>query len=228
MTGRGTGSVAGSRSRTQVAKAGDAGGGGSDGASTALYGTRMNSAGNSCCYNCGKEAHWARECPHLSTMQQDQLHMVLEREVEEDQEGQTAHQFFHLIMLQADELPDDHAYLDGCSKVTAFKTKKCLENLRRVKQGVKINCNSGAMHTNIVGDYGYMTAWFIPEGIATIFLMSELKKRYPITYDSWQGYYVVHTMSGEVRFYKDENRLLYIDLEGSLEGATALLIQTAS
>jgi hypothetical protein len=98
--------------------------------------------------------------------------MVLKRVVEEDQEGWMAHKFIHVSMLQADELPDDHAYLDGCSTVTAFKTKKYLENLRRVKQGVKINCNSGAMHTNIMGDYGNMTACLIPEGIANIFSMS--------------------------------------------------------
>ena len=115
-----------------------------------------------------------------------------------------AHQFFRVSMLQADELPDDRAYLDGCSTVTAFKPKKYLENLRRVKQGVKINCNSGGMRTNIMGDYGSMTAWFIPEGIANIFSMSELKKRYRITYDSWQGYYMVHIASREVQFYKDE------------------------
>ncbi len=146
-----------------------------------MFRTRMNSAGESHCYNCGEEGHWAREYLHHSTKQQKQLHMVLEREAEEDQKGQMAHQFFHVSMLQADKLLDHRAYLDGCSMVTAFKTKKCLENLQRVKQGVKINCNSRAMRTNIVGDYVSMTAWFIPEGIANIFSMSELQKRYRIT-----------------------------------------------
>jgi hypothetical protein len=58
--------------------------------------------------------------------------------------------------------------------------------------------------------------------------MNELEKRYCITYDSWQGYYVVHTKSGEVGFYKDENGLPYIDLKDLSEDAAALLVQTGS
>ena len=104
-------------------------------------------------------------------------------------------------MLQADELPDNRAYLDGCSTVIAFKSKQYLENIRSVKRGVKINCNSGVMRTNEVGDYGTMNVWYIPAGIANIFSMNELEKKYRITYDSWQGYYVVHTANGEVRFH---------------------------
>jgi hypothetical protein len=56
-------------------------------------------------------------------------------------------------MVQADKLPDNQAYLDGCSTVTAFKTKKYLDNLRRLDKGVRINCNSGAMRINKVGDF---------------------------------------------------------------------------
>ncbi len=61
--------------------------------------------------------------------------------------------------------------------VTVFKTKKFLDNLWRVDQGVRINCNSGAMRTNEVGDLvGYRldspNAWYIPKGIANIFLMN--------------------------------------------------------
>jgi hypothetical protein len=55
--------------------------------------------------------------------QQEQLHMVVENE-KDNQEGQVAHQFFHYTMPQADKIPDHQAYLNGCSMVTAFKTKK--------------------------------------------------------------------------------------------------------
>jgi hypothetical protein len=93
---------------------------------------------------------------------------------------------------------------------------------------VKIDCNARRIRANQVGDYGSVSAWFIPEGIANIFLMNELKKRYQITYDSWEVYYVVHTAIGPVRFYKDKNGLPYIDLEESSEEGAALLVQTGS
>ena len=55
--------------------------------------------------------------------------------------------------------------------------------------------------------------------------MNQLEKKYRITYDSWEGYYVVHTQDGPVKFYKDENKLPYIDLEDSEEDAATLLVQ---
>ncbi len=61
------------------------------------------------------------------------------------------------------------------------------------------------MTTTKVGKYGGLSVWFIPNGIANIFLMNELEKHYRITYNSWQGYYVVHTPKGEVKFHKDEH-----------------------
>ena len=46
------------------------------------------------------------------------------------------------------------------------------------------------------GTYGGLQVLNIPEGIANIFSMPELEKLYSITYDSWEGYYVVHTKHG--------------------------------
>ena len=99
----------------------------------------------------------------------------------------------HISMLQADELPDNIAYLDGSLAVMAFKSKKHLKNIHMVKHRVKINCNPGMMNTNQQGDYGGVTAWYIPDWIANILSMTKLEKKSRITYDSWDGYYTVHT-----------------------------------
>ena len=66
----------------------------------------------------------------------------------------------------------------------------------------------------------------MPEGIANIFSMPELEKLYRITYDSWEGFYAIHTNKGVVRFYKDKGGLPYIDLTKSNASAASLLIQT--
>jgi hypothetical protein len=58
--------------------------------------------------------------------------------------------------------------------------------------------------------------------------MNKLEKKYCITYNSWEGYYVVHTQDGPVRFYKDENGLPYINLKDLEQNPVALLIQTGS
>jgi hypothetical protein len=154
--------------------------------------------------------------------------MTLEGSKGDELGAQTAHQFFHASMVQGEELPDCQAYLDGCSTVTVFKSKKHLSNIRTMACGIKINCNAGNLKTNQQGDYGMMSVWYIPEGIANIFSMNKLETKYWITYDSWEGYYVVHTQNGPVRFYKDENGLPYIDLKDSEQNTAALLIQTGS
>jgi hypothetical protein len=67
--------------------------------------------------------------------------------------------------------------------------------------------------------------WYIPNGIANIFLMHELEKHYRITYDSWEGFYEVHTPRGTVKFHKDEQGLPFITLDGSAQEAATLLMQ---
>ena len=109
----------------------------------------------------------------------------------------------HVSMAQGGNLPDNQAYLDGCSTVTVFKNDKFLSRLRAVAAGIKINCNVWAAVTNMKGKFGQPNAWYLPDGIADILSMHELEKMYIITYDSWEGFYIVHTPRGEVRFYKD-------------------------
>ena len=170
---------------------------------TSGEGAQTNSKGESHCFNCGSPSHWAYECPQLSGEQQAQLHMNQEAQEEatEEQACEEGRQMMHVTFSQGGELPDDRAYLDGCSTVTAFKNKKFLENLRQVKGGIKINCNAGAVSTDVKGDFGGMSVWYLPDGIANIFSMHELEKLYRITYDSWEGFYVVHTPRGEVHFH---------------------------
>ncbi len=132
----------------------------------------------------------------------------------------------HVTLAQGGALPDDKAYLNGCFTATAFKSDKYLKNIKAVRGGVKINCNVGTVTSNLQGTYGGLKVWYIPDKIANIFSMHELERSYHITYDSWDGYYVVHMQKGEIRFHKDEQGLPYINLgESDLEAAMMLLQQ---
>ncbi len=149
---------------------------------------KTNNCGDSHCYICGSADHWAYECPQLTSEQQAQLHMNLEgSEDVEEQEHQEGHQLLNVTMVQGGALPDNRAYLNGCSTVMAFKTDKYLREIKTVPGGIKINCNMGAVSINQMGTYGNLKVWYIPDGIANIFSMHELEKKYRITYDSWEG-----------------------------------------
>ena len=113
----------------------------------------MNQARDSHCYNCGKTDHWAYKCPYLTAEQQAQMHMHIEAEVEEAEEQQEGHQLLNVSMLQGEALPDNRAYLDGCSTVTAFKLNRYLKGVKTRRNGIKINCSAGAVATNEMGTY---------------------------------------------------------------------------
>jgi hypothetical protein len=193
-------------------------------------GPRTNSKGESHCFNCRLPSHWAYECPQLSGEQQGQLHMNLDAQ-EDRAEGlavEEGHQLIHVNLSQGGELPDDQAYLDGCSTVTAFKNGKFLRDIHSVREGIKINCNAGTVTTNKKGRFGGLSTWNLPDGIANIFSMHELEKLYRITYNSWEGFYVVHTPQGEVHFHKDKQGLPFINLARSDHEAARMLLQLAA
>ena len=66
----------------------------------------------------------------------------------------------------------------------------------------------------------------MPKGIANIFSMNELEKLHHITYDSIDGYYLVHTDKGPVCLQKDKQGLPYINLDASVYDAATTLVQT--
>jgi hypothetical protein len=168
--------------------------------------------------------HWAHKCPQLTNKQQAQLHMNLERNEEVEEQEQEGHQLLNVALVQGGALPNNRAYLNECSMVTAFKTNKYLQEIKTLPGGIKINCNAGAVSTNQMGMSRNLKVWYIPDGIVNIFLMHELEKQYHITYDSWEGHYVVHTPKGEVNFYKDKQGHPYIELDGPAGHKAAVML----
>jgi hypothetical protein len=70
-----------------------------------------------------------------------------------------------------------------------------------------------------------MKVCYLPDGIANIFSMHEMEQLYCIAYNNWEGFYIVHTPRGEVRFHKDDQGLPYIDLDRSDKQAAVFLLQ---
>ena len=129
-------------------------------------------------------------------------------------------------MLQGKGFPSNRAYLDHCSTVIAFKTSKYIRNIKNKKKVMQVNCNAVSIKKNLKGEYGLVEACYMPKGIANIFSMNEIEKLRRITYNSIDGYYVVHTDNGPVYFHKDEQGLPYIDLDVSVYDAATTLVQT--
>ena len=69
---------------------------------------------------------------------------------------------------------------------------------------MQVNCNAGSIKTNRKGEYGRVEAWYMPKGTANIFSMNEIEKLHRTTYNSIDGYYVVHTYKGPVYFHKEK------------------------
>ena len=90
---------------------------------------------------------------------------------------------------------------------------------------MQVNCNTGIIKTNRKGKYGRADVWYMPKGIANIFYMNEIEKLHHITYNSIDGYYMIHTYKGPVCFHKDKQGLPYIDLDASVYDAATILVQ---
>ncbi len=90
------------------------GGGGPSNASTITGGPRgdtpkTNSRGESNCYNCGAADHWAYECPHPSSKQQQQLHMNLDVQNGVEKVQEEGHQLLNVMFAQGAALPENRA-----------------------------------------------------------------------------------------------------------------------
>jgi hypothetical protein len=140
-------------------------------------GPRTNSKGESHYFHCGGADQWAYECPELTGDQQGQLHINLQ--VQDNMGGgqeEEGHQLLNVASAQGGAPPNNWAYLDRCSTVTAFKNNKYLKGVKKVREGIKINCNAGLVTSNLKGSYGRLKVWYMPEGIANIFSMHELER----------------------------------------------------
>jgi len=82
-------------------------------------------------------------------------------------------------------IPNTWILLDSQSTVDVFCNPRLLNNIRDAKRQLILHCNAGTTIVTKKGDLkGYGTVWFHPQGIANILSLSNVSKKYRVTYDS--------------------------------------------
>ena len=111
---------------------------------------KVNVREDSYYYNCGKEGHYALECPHDKITMEQQVELACGEcmhlmNVQEEKEGTGDGAYTKAVTLMnvmmfniRTGLDNDRLYLDNCSTVTSIKNKKYLLNVREAKGELKV------------------------------------------------------------------------------------------
>ena len=124
-------------------------------------------------------------------------------------------------LFQAED--DDVVYLDSCTTSSTFVGEHNLTDVQDVKKGIAVQCNAGKVKTNRRGNFGSLKIWAMREGIANVLSLGEIIKKYRVTYDSLDGYFVVHTPRGKVHFVLDEHGMPALNLTRDEHAARMLI-----
>ena len=113
------------------------------------------------------------------------------------------------------KIPDEWILLDSQSTVDIFCNLNLVQNIPRVKERMKIQCNAGTRVTNLVGDLpGYGPLWFDSRAIANVLSLKLIKEKYHIQYNSDEkdGFVVTKPNSERFKFLQSSSGLHYLDM----------------
>ena len=130
------------------------------------------------------------------------------------QGGDGVNALMFMFSQSVKKIPDEWILLDSQSTVDIFCDPRLVQNIHRVKERMKIQCNAGTRVTNLVGDLpGYGPVWFDSRAIANVLSLKVVKEKYHIQYNSDEkdGFVVTKSNGERFKFLQSSSGLHYLD-----------------
>ena len=186
-----------------------------DGVSFAQNGQQRDLS-NVHCYSCQQMGHYANtpECPNYkqNSTRSNESNKTNNNGTPQGGDGVNALMF--MFSQSGRKIPDEWILLDSQSTVDIFCNPRLVQNICRVKERMKIQCNAGAQVTNLVGDLpGYGPVWFDSRAIANVLSLKLVKEKYHIQYNSDEkdGFVVTKPNGERFKFLQSSSGLHHLD-----------------
>lgn len=145
------------------------------------------------CSYCRKKGHWKRDCP-----------LLIEAS---GKSGKTDGKSLTLLTKKAILVDRDEEF-SFCTlnnhitaTVNIFKNPKLLKNIRQATHSIAVNGMGGRVVADMVGDFeGFGEVYYHPGSIANILSFYDIQRKFPVTYDSKENTFEVHTSSKVILF----------------------------
>ena len=112
---------------------------------------RVNSKGESNCYNCGEDGHWASDCPQLDKDQRGGLFLMDGATISQVRDGESA--------VKTGGVKKNYLYADTRSTNDFMVNPAYLTGVHTVKEPLRIHTNAGSCITSKQGYLGLQPFW---------------------------------------------------------------------
>ena len=163
------------------------------------------------CYNCGKQGHYANNCPLESKATQ---YFMTDADFPSNSDGvddmfAIGYQFMGTHTKTIDKLS---ILLDTGSNVSVFNNPKYLNNIRKSNKSFSVHTNGGTFATQKIGDLpNFFPVYYSPTSMVNILSFAEVKRIYRITMDTAENDTIkVHMNHGQTMEFSEVDTGLYL------------------